>query len=144
MEYTNVKNPVWSNAEKTAVNCEVIFPSVSQEYLPFTAVPEGDYDYTHQIFEDCKNGEYGEVGAYEPPPPYILTAEDNKAKATQLLFKTDWATIPDVSDKTMSNPYLSNLNEFLSFRNQVRQIVINPVAGDINWPTLPEAIWESV
>jgi hypothetical protein len=143
MNYTEVKNPIWGNEEHTLINCEVIFPSVSPSYLPFTAVPEGDYDYTHQIFEDCKNGEYGAVGAYEPPPPYVPTAEDNKSKATQLLFETDWATIPDVSDKTMSNPYLSNLNEFLSFRNQVRQIVINPVAGDINCPTLPEARWES-
>lgn len=139
--YTAVKNPIWANEEKTAINCDVIFPNVSPNFLPFTAVGQGDYDYTHQIFEDCKNGKYGEVAPYEPPPPYIPTAEDNKAKAIQLLSETDWATIPDVSDKTMSNPYLGNFDQFLAFRNEVRKIAINPVAGNIDFPTMPTPLW---
>jgi hypothetical protein len=69
------------------------------------------------------------------------TAEDNKNTASQLLYATDWTTIFDVSDPTKSNPYLSNVNEFLVYRNAVRQYAINPVAGQIDWPVVPTAQW---
>jgi hypothetical protein len=79
-----------------------------------------------------------------PPPPSPPTAEANKGTAVGLLTQTDWTTIPDVSDPTKSNPYLSNVNDFLSYRNAVRQYAINPVAGDITWPTLPQEVWNTV
>ena len=60
------------------------------------------------------------------------------------LQATDWTTIPDVSDPTKSNPYLSNVQDFVVYRNAVRQYAINPVAGDINWPTLPQEVWTTV
>lgn len=73
-----------------------------------------------------------------PPPP---TAEQNQAYAATLLYQTDWTTIPDVGDPTKSSPYLVNVNEFLAYRNSVRQYAINPVAGNIDWATKPTAIW---
>ena len=82
--------------------------------------------------------------ANTPVPPSPSTAEDNKNTAVNLLQKTDWTTIPDVSDPTKSNPYLSNVNDFVTYRNAVRQYAINPVAGDITWPTLPQEVWTTV
>jgi hypothetical protein len=78
------------------------------------------------------------------PPPYAPTAKDNKQTAIALLQQTDWTTIPDVSDPTKSNPYLSNVNDFVTYRNAVRQYAINPVAGNITWPTLPQEVWTTV
>ena len=82
--------------------------------------------------------------ANTPVPPSSPTASDNKFTAVQLLQQTDWTTIPDVSDPTKSNPYLSNVNDFVTYRNAVRQYAINPVAGDITWPTLPQEVWTTV
>jgi hypothetical protein len=82
--------------------------------------------------------------ANTPVPPSPPTAEDNKQTAINLLQQTDWTTIPDVSDPTKSNPYLANANDFVTYRNAVRQYAINPVAGDITWPTLPEEVWTTV
>ena len=79
-----------------------------------------------------------------PPPPPPPTAEQNKQTAVSKLQATDWTTIPDVSDPTKSNPYLSNVQDFVVYRNAVRQYAINPVAGDINWPTLPQEVWTTV
>lgn len=79
--------------------------------------------------------------ANTPIPPSPPTAEDNKQTAIVILKQTDWTTIPDVSDFTKSNPYLSNANDFVTYRNAVRQYAINPVAGDITWPTLPQEVW---
>jgi hypothetical protein len=82
--------------------------------------------------------------ANTPIPPSPPTAEDNKQKAIQLLKQTDWTTIPDVSDPTKSNPYLSNASDFVTYRNSVRQYELNPVAGDITWPTAPQEVWTAV
>ena len=82
--------------------------------------------------------------ANPPVPPQPKTAAQNKASASQKLYETDWTTIPDVGDPTKSNPYLSNVQDFVTYRNAVRQYAINPVAGDINWPTLPQAVWTTV
>ena len=82
--------------------------------------------------------------ANTPVPPSPPTAEDNKQTAISKLNDTDWTTIPDVSDPTKSNPYLANANDFVTYRNAVRQYAINPVAGDITWPTLPQEVWTTV
>jgi hypothetical protein len=83
--------------------------------------------------------------ANQPPaPPGPPTAEQNKTTATAKLQSTDWATIPDVADPLKSNPYLSNAQDFVTYRNAVRQYAVYPVAGDINWPAVPQEVWTNV
>ena len=142
MNYTNVTNPKWSNAEHTIIDCEVTFDDIGT--VPFTADPLDTSNLSSkQIFNECVKGDYGVIAEYVPPPPYIPTADDNKQTAINLLSQTDWATIADVADPKISNPYLTNQQEFYDFRNIVRPIAINPVAGDINFPTMPTATWSS-
>jgi len=75
-----------------------------------------------------------------PSPP---TTEENKNTAINLLQETDWTTIPDVADPAISNPYLANQQAYFDYRNIVRPYAINPVAGNINWPTQPTPIWSN-
>lgn len=82
--------------------------------------------------------------ANNPPPPSPPTAEQNKQIAVSLLKQTDWTTIPDVSDPAKSNPYLSNANDFVTYRNAVRQYAINPIDGYITWPAIPQEVWTTV
>jgi hypothetical protein len=82
--------------------------------------------------------------ANTPIPPSPPTAEDNKQNAIDLLQQTDWTQIPSVSDPALSNPFLANKNAFDIYRNSVRQYALNPVAGDITWPTKPEEVWTTV
>ena len=82
--------------------------------------------------------------ANTPAPPKLKTAEDNKQFAINLLQQTDWTQIPSVSDPALSNPYLANKNEFDVYRNDVRQYALNPVSGNITWPTLPQEVWTTV
>jgi hypothetical protein len=67
--------------------------------------------------------------------------DDCKAKAKVLLSQTDWAVLPDVSDPLKSNPYLTNVNEFLAYRNAIRAIAVTPTAGWLTWPDIPKAVW---
>jgi hypothetical protein len=88
-----------------------------------------------------------EAADYEhkhPPPPLPPTANDNKNTAVGLLSETDWTALPDVSDPLKSNPYLANASGFNTYRNAVRQIAINPVAGNIDWPVMPNEDWQGV
>jgi len=82
--------------------------------------------------------------ANTPKPPEPPTAEQNKQTAVTLLQATDWTTIPDVADPVKSNPYLSNAQDFVVYRNAVRQYAVYPVAGYINWPTVPQEVWTNV
>jgi hypothetical protein len=91
---------------------------------------------------NCCMTKWTEANTPVPPPP--STAEQNKENAVTRLQNTDWTTIPDVGDPTKSNPYLSNVQDFVVYRNAVRQYAINPVAGDINWPTKPTEVWTTV
>ena len=65
-----------------------------------------------------------------------------KNKASTILTQTDWATIPDVADPLKSNPYLTNQNEFVEFRNVIRNIAINPTL-DAVFPHTPNEVWSA-
>ena len=62
--------------------------------------------------------------------------------ATGALNSTDWTSIADIADPTKNNPYLTNQAEFITYRNQVRQLAINPVVDPV-WPTAPTEQWSS-
>jgi len=66
-------------------------------------------------------------------------ATQNQATASQLLYATDWTTIPDVTNPA-NNPYLTNQDEFLIYRNAIRKIAVNPT-WDAVFPEQPVAAW---
>jgi hypothetical protein len=67
--------------------------------------------------------------------------QQNKETATQLLYGTDWTTIPDVANPATSNPYLSNSADFVTYRNELRSIAVNPPVTVSTWPVPPEEVW---
>ena len=77
-----------------------------------------------------------------PPAPQPPTADDNKEYAKARLAETDWSEIPSVNDASVS-PHLDNGAAFVTYRNIIRSIVVNPVAGDIVWPVQPNAQWSN-
>ena len=67
--------------------------------------------------------------------------QDCKTQASNLLFATDWTTIPDVANPA-NNPYLTNQAEFIAYRNTLRGLAVNPVADPV-FPTAPSAQWST-
>lgn len=65
-----------------------------------------------------------------------------KQQAKQLLYETDWTSIPDVGNPSASNPYLLNQGAFIAYRSQIRALAVNPVADPV-WPTQPTEQWSS-
>lgn len=80
MEYTQVTNPQWANAEHTVINCDVDFDDLREELVPFSATATGDYEHSHQIFAECVEGKYGEIAEYVAPPvpEYVAPPEPTK------------------------------------------------------------------
>lgn len=137
---TSVANPVWTNAEQTMIDCQITVEQYPGDVLPFSASPTDTTPYGPKIYADCVAGVYGPIGPYVAP---VATAEQNKAQAQQRLAATDWVNEPDVYD-TSRNPHLTNRDAFLDYRSWCRNIAVNPVAGNLDWPTQPDAVWSPV
>jgi hypothetical protein len=87
------------------------------------------------------------VGTYDPEQQAYQDAQlkyANKQKASSLLSESDWTSIPSIADPAQSNPYLANQNEFFTYRNQLRQIAINPPVIVDPWPSAPKEVWKTV
>jgi hypothetical protein len=69
--------------------------------------------------------------------------DDCKKQASELLYETDWTTIPDITDPTKSNPYLGNQADYIVYRNALRQLAVYPVANPV-WPAKPTTVWVNV
>jgi hypothetical protein len=67
----------------------------------------------------------------------------NKDMAVGFLDQTDWTVTGGIADPAVSNPYLTNQAEFLSYRSAVRNIAVNPPTSPTSFPTMPIAIWSS-
>lgn len=65
----------------------------------------------------------------------IKKKEQCKNQAKQLLSDSDWSTLPDVQSQ------LLNYQDFVNYRSQLRNLVINPVDNPV-FPSEPEARWK--
>lgn len=85
-----------------------------------------------------------DYNAKNPPAPTPEQIQaGNKNIAVSLLQQTDWATIADISNPSVCNPYLTNPADFIAFRNQVRSTAINPPTTSVTFPAIPTALWSS-
>jgi hypothetical protein len=133
------KDPKYNDNTGNSIDLIVKFYEFDRE-VPFAATSYDDMDYGRELHARAQAGEFGPVAPYVPPIP---TAEDNKQTAVSLLKATDWAASEDIANPQVANPYLINQSEFLAYRSAVREIAINPVAGNIEWPVKPTEQWSS-
>lgn len=115
VEIVEVKNCRWANADHTMLDCDVNFSHLQEEFVPFTAVAAGDTDYTHTIFANAVNGEYGPIAEFVPPrePTDEELAYQMRAHRDQLLQQSDWTQNGDVPQSTKDKwaPYRQALRD---------------------------------
>jgi hypothetical protein len=71
---TSLTSPRWANAEQTMIDCEITTSQFGDEVLSFTASANDVEAHGRAIFADIVAGNYGEIGAYVPPPPPLTAA----------------------------------------------------------------------
>ena len=121
------------------VNVYLPYDSQTQKLVP--ATPYIQVDDPTQPLNWVYTVEVAELTPEEIQQMHDSQAAQNQATASQLLYATDWTTIPDVINPA-NNPYLTNQAEFLAYRNTVRKIAVNPT-WDAVFPTQPTATWSA-
>jgi hypothetical protein len=132
MKYTNITSVKWSNSEHTIIDCIVHLEGEQNQPFDFSAVAEGDYPYTHEIFARCVAGDFGPIAEYLPPP--APTTEELTAfarlKRNTLLAETDWTQVADVPQATK--------DLWAPYRQALRDIPAQTgFPENINWPLVP-------
>lgn len=140
-----VKNLKWCDAEHSMFECLVKYEEFSEE-LPAGINATDPYAHIQEIWAKGNAGDYGPIAEFvpEPIPPVVPpTAEQNKNKAVRLLNESDWTATATIADPAVSNPYLMNQAEFLTYRSELREIAVDPQDGFLTWPTKPNEVWSS-
>lgn len=102
------------------------------------ALDSNDYS-TLQWFSDTPKPTQAELDALAASTEDQVAKDACKKQASELLYATDWTTIPDVANPA-NNPYLMNQADFIAYRNLVRQLAVNPVANPV-FPDKPTEQW---
>lgn len=68
-----VRNPIYSNHEGTAIDCELDHPIYG--WIPFTASPDDPDEGGRVIYQLLLDGQFGEIAPYVEPEPVPLTVE---------------------------------------------------------------------
>lgn len=63
MKIEYIKEPVFSNADSTAIHCVVKFAEFSEE-LPFNAFASDNTEHGREAFERLISGEFGQIGLF--------------------------------------------------------------------------------
>lgn len=152
MNYTTVKNPKWANAAHTMINCEVDFDDLVEDFVPFAAVPSGDYEHSHEIFARCVAGDFGPIADYVPPPDKTGEAalEWVRAKRDELLqTQVDpvvtnplrWADLSAEKQAEWTDYRRALLNITTDYPSPIYQwneIMKQYEEKNVVWPTKPE------
>lgn len=88
-QYGEVKNPIWANEEKTAIDCLVFSVRYGCD-LPFTADMNDIEPHGREIFQRAAAGEFGTVGAFVPR---VKTKMDRAAEIRHSLYAIDQASM---------------------------------------------------
>ena len=75
----SVTNPVYGNADGTAIMCEVKFEEFNEVH-PFAATAWDKEPHGIEIYNDLKAGKYGAIGAYVPPPESVTQPQTTGTK----------------------------------------------------------------
>ncbi len=89
VEELKLFNPRYANEKLNLIDCEIDHPNYG--LIPFTADKNDVESYGVEIYNRLLNGEFGEISAYQPPPPKTTDqlAKEARLKRDELLREFD-------------------------------------------------------
>jgi len=128
--YIDTNNNIWGlDSTQTALIPfgSVLIPSIyNQDQYPYLSNVNGVINFNSSAYNNA------------------VTAQKTlacKVQAKSLLAETDWTEIPSVTNRS-NNPHLINAADFITYRNTLRALAVNPVANT-TLPTKPTEQWSS-
>ncbi len=134
MDYNNVTNPVYGDAENKTINCMVTFSGFS-EPLPFTATADDPEQHGGEIYADLISGKYGAIGVYVAP---ALPPEVQYAKALALGIQ-----ITSTSSPTLNGNYGVQDSDIAAINTQAQYITLYgqfTAGSNQPWPDTSSAL----
>lgn len=133
---SNIRALQWDSAQnKGWVEFEYDSEGVTPPNQPITELP----DWAVQATTAWDAADYALKNPPAPTEDELIKA--CKTQAEEYLQQTDWSEIPSVSDQSNAI-YLVNVQDFISYRVQIRSLRINPVVNAV-FPPMPTAQWSS-
>ena len=74
----NIRNPVFSNNEGTAIDCFIKFAEFTEEH-PFNATSFDTEEHGRQAYQRIMSGEFGEIGEFIEFLPTPVAANNQPA-----------------------------------------------------------------
>lgn len=128
MDYTDVTNPVYGDADKKTIQCEVTFTSFAQP-VPFIAMADDPEAHGAEIYADLVAGKYGAIGDYVAPAPTPQAQYTNAINAGLQLTST--ATPALNGNYSVQDADIANVNTQAQFISLYQQFT----SGDtLQWP----------
>jgi hypothetical protein len=82
---TSLTNPIWADAEHTAIDCLITTSQFGVEVLPFRADQNDVAAHGRAIFDDLVAGKYGAIADYIPPEFPIVYLNQPISQGAQTL-----------------------------------------------------------
>ena len=79
-EISAARNPRWTNAEHNAIDLEVDFAPLDEEWLPYTCSPTDVCEHSRTLYTRAVNGEFGTVS-----DEYTITEDDKWTPQTTIV-----------------------------------------------------------
>lgn len=79
-EIAAARNPRWTNAEHNAIDLEVDFAPLDEEWLDYTCSPTDVVEHSRNLYTRAANGEFGTVSE-----EYVITEDDKWTPHTQVI-----------------------------------------------------------
>lgn len=151
MKYIKVRNPRSTNKEKF-IDCDVVFPSISNLPTPFTATPDDSSEHGREIYEKALNGQFGTVILSPNETEYSWDGNEYiKKKVSDTTYANDEAKSSLLSEASLKISILNDAVEldeatdeevkYLIAWKKYRVLVnrVDTEQTDIIWPEKPKA-----
>ncbi len=142
MNYTDVKNMVYANEEKTLITCDVKFELIDG-FISFTASPDDIESHGGEIYSDCISGKYGDIGSFAPENVDYSIEAENRQRALLIEANNkikDWRTELELG--VISDDDRKLLIRWMSYIKDIKALDLTSISDKASfeklaWPELP-------
>lgn len=127
----SARNPQWANTAQTAINIEVDFDELDEQYVPFTATSYDSMEYGVDIYNRAVAGEFGAIADFVPPANYTGDKALGvlRAKRNDLLAETDYIEMPTKWATLTADQQAA----WATYRNALRDLPQNSPNAELHW-----------